>query len=267
MARSRKTIAKKNAPAKLAGYDGLFADVARVIEEARRTSARSVNAVMTATYWLVGRRIIEQEQGGRARADYGEALLKRLSADLTAGFGRGLSERNLEQMRAFHLGWPISQTLSAKSLPPAPGQKDQISQTLSAESVEALTTRFPLPWSHYVRLLAVKSETARAFYEDEALRGGWTVRQLDRQIQSQFHERTALSRNKAAMLTKGAQPRPETTCRPKRRSRIHTCSSSSISRTSIPRRTSRPLSSRSSKRSCSNWAVISPSRVGNVACA
>jgi len=210
MARSRRTIAKKTAPAKLAGYEGLFADVARVIAEARRSAARSVNAVMTATYWLVGRRIVEQEQGGKARAGYGEALLKQLSADLTERFGRGFSERNLEQMRAFHLGWPISQTLSAKSLPsPAPAEADDISQTLSAESVGTLATRFPLPWSHYVRLLAVKNDNARAFYEDEALRGGWTVRQLDRQIQSQFYERTALSRNKAAMLTKGAQPRPE----------------------------------------------------------
>ena len=180
MARSRKTIARKNAPTKLAGYERLFADVAEVIQEARRSAARSVNAVITASYWLVGRRIVEQEQGGKPRAEYGEAVLKQLSADLTTRFGRGFSERNLEQMRAFHLGWPIS-------------------QTLSAESVDALAKRFPLPWSHYVRLLAVKNENARAFYEDEALRGGWTVRQLDRQIQSQFYERTALSRNKAAI--------------------------------------------------------------------
>ena len=68
MARPRKTIAKKTARAKLTGYDDLFADVAEVIEGARRAAARSVNAVMTATYWLVGRRIVDQEQGGKARA-------------------------------------------------------------------------------------------------------------------------------------------------------------------------------------------------------
>jgi predicted nuclease of restriction endonuclease-like (RecB) superfamily len=68
---------------------------------------------------------------------------------------------------------------------------------------------FPLPWSHYVRLLSVKSEAARRFYEQEAIRGGWSIRQLDRQINSQFYERTALSKNKAAMLTKGQQARPE----------------------------------------------------------
>jgi predicted nuclease of restriction endonuclease-like (RecB) superfamily len=113
-------------------------------------------------------------------------------------------------MRAFHLGWPISQTLSTK-YPPSftPNHESLISQTLSAKSIEALTALFPLPWSHYVRLLAVKNEHARAFYEGEALRGGWTVRQLDRQIQSQFYERTSLSRNKATMLRKGSIAKPE----------------------------------------------------------
>src|SRR5882757_4711368 len=91
-------------------YEGLLSDVAHVIEEARLVAARSVNAVMTATYWLVGRRIVEQEQQGAKRAGYGERLLKRLACDLSGRFGRGFSERNLEQMRAFCLGWPIPQT-------------------------------------------------------------------------------------------------------------------------------------------------------------
>ncbi len=73
----------------------------------------------------------------------------------------------------------------------------------------SLAAVFPLPWSHYVRLLSVENLNARAFYEAEALRGGWSVRQLDRQINSQFYERTALSRRKAAMMTKGQQPQPE----------------------------------------------------------
>jgi hypothetical protein len=112
-----------------ATYDGLLADVARVIEAARHAAARSVNAIMTITYWLVGRRIIEQEQHGAARAAYGEELLKHLARDLSKRFGRGFSERNLEQMRAFYLGWPISQTASAK---------------LIDASSEALQSRFPL---------------------------------------------------------------------------------------------------------------------------
>lgn len=187
----------------LKAYGGLLADVVELLEQARRTSVRSVNAVMTATYWEVGRRIVEYEQGGKKRAEYGVALLKRLSADLAGRFGRGFSERNLEQMRLFYLGWPISQTASAKSQAlPIPHRQDKKSQTLSADSFP-LIRRFPLPWSHYVCLLSVGKPEARAFYEAEALRGGWSVRQLDRQISSLFYERTLLSRHKATMLKKG----------------------------------------------------------------
>ncbi len=197
-------------------YDDLLADVARVIEDARRAAARSVNTVMTTTYWLIGRRIVEQEQEGAARAEYGERLLKRLAQDLSSRFGRGFSERNLEQMRGFYLGWPISQTVSAKSLPrPRASRRSQIAQTASAQSGSTDTSpgavypSFALPWSHYARLLAIKNPDVRAFYESEALRGGWTIRQLDRQIQSQFYERTALSRDKTSMLRKGAQARSD----------------------------------------------------------
>lgn len=95
------------------------------------------------------------------------------------------------------------QTLSAKS------SADK-SQTVSAKSnVAAITARFPLPWSHYVRLLSVDNPQARSFYETESLRGGWSVRQLDRQISTLFYERTALSCDKAAMLKKGGQPKPD----------------------------------------------------------
>ena len=81
---------------------------------------------------------------------------------------------------------------------------------MSAElTIRDIANRFPLPWSHYVNLLSVKNLEARAFYETEALRGGWSVRQLERQINTQFYERTALSRDKAAMLKKGAKPLPE----------------------------------------------------------
>src|SRR5512141_1893799 len=103
MTRLPKEERKDLSPAAPAGYSVLLADVARVIEEGRRAAARSVNAVMTATYWLIGRRIVEQEQGGQARAGYGETLLARLSADLTTRFGRGFSVDNLETMRLFFL--------------------------------------------------------------------------------------------------------------------------------------------------------------------
>ncbi len=195
----------------------MLTKVVRLLEDSRRASAKAVNAVMTATYWEVGRQIVEGEQSGARRAGYGKELLKRLSSDLTARFGRGFSERNLEQMRLFYLGWRIPQTLSAKSHPAEalPGSGVSLPDPSSELSRPALARRFPLPWSHYVRLMAVKSEQARGFYEAETLRGGWSVRQLDRQISSQFYERTALSRNKAAMLWKGSEARPEDAVTPK----------------------------------------------------
>jgi len=176
-----------------AAYGDLVSGIAGVLEAARRASARTVNAVMTATYWEIGRQIVEYEQGGKERAEYGEAVLTRLSDDLTRRYGRGFGVVNLSQMKKFYLFWPANPIL----------------QTPSEESGFARNAaRFPLPWSAYVRLLAVKNKNARTFYETEALRAGWSVRQLDRQIQSQFYERAAVSRNKAAMLTKGALPQP-----------------------------------------------------------
>jgi len=190
-------------PAKMSrtdSYGRVLADVVELLEIARRASSRAVNAVMTATYWQIGRLIVEHEQSGLQRAAYGEQLLKRLSGDLGAHFGRGFSVRNLQSFRLFYLAWPIQQIASANSMSP------NIWQTTSAKSdgeiVSAISRRFPLPWSHYVRMLSVENPFARQFYETEALRGGWTVKQLNRQIDTQFYERTALSRNKAAMLTK-----------------------------------------------------------------
>ena len=185
-------------------YDPLLKGIAGLLSDARRKTARSVNAILTATYWEIGCRIVEFQQEGRERAAYGEALLSRLSADLSARFGRGFSPRNLRQMRLFYLAHPpekIRQTLSAKS-----GQHTDLD---SSFALDELVDAFPLPWSAYVRLLAVSNEHARSFYETEALRGGWSVRQLDRQISSQFYERTALSRDRASMLTQGTKSLPE----------------------------------------------------------
>ena len=209
-------------------YGLLLGDIVQLLAAARHLSARTVNSLMSATYWHVGRRIVEFEQGGKERAAYGEQLLRRLSSDLTARFGRGYSRQNLQQFRLFYFAYDVDkicQTLSGKLTGREKSQTASsisgiaaIPRTLSAESeifqtpprksadhyLSTLAQAFPLPWSAYARLLSVKSTAARAFYETEALRGGWSVRQLDRQIASQFYERTALSRNKAAMLTKGA---------------------------------------------------------------
>ena len=205
-----------------APYQAVYGDVSKIIEAARESAARSVNAAMTAAYWLIGRRIVEFEQSGEDRAEYGAALIDRLAEDLTGQFGRGFSSQNVYSMRLFYLSYPpgqILQTLSGKlALPP----RRHIFQTMSGKfdppSAEAgfddLLTAFRLPWSAYVRLLSVRNESARQFYESEALRGGWSVRQLDRQIGSQFYERTALSKNRAAMLTKGRNPRSKDLVRP-----------------------------------------------------
>ncbi|HAT2417376.1 TPA: DUF1016 domain-containing protein [Aeromonas hydrophila] len=193
-----------------AGYAGIHSGIVELLGAARQAAARSVNALMTASYWEIGRRIVEAEQQGKRRAGYGEQLMERLSTDLTAQFGRGFGVNNLENMRRFFLAYPvseISQTLSGKLDTELPDEK---SQTVSGKlSLAELAQVFTLPWSAYVRLLVVKDNHARRFYEAEALRGGWSVRQLDRQIGSQFYERTALSKDKAAMLVKGAVAKPE----------------------------------------------------------
>ena len=204
---------------KIDRYGDLVGGIAALLETARLSSARAINAIMTAAYWETGRRIVEHEQGGTGRAKYGEEVMVRLSSDLMSRFGRGFGVVNLSQMKKFYLLWPaaaILQTPSEKSSSAAKRvtlsriSGPAIFQTRSEESrLAGIASRFPLPWSAYVRLLAVKNEHARAFYETECLRAGWSVRQLDRQIQSQFYERTALSRNKAAMLTKAARAQPD----------------------------------------------------------
>ncbi len=173
-------------------------------------------------FFLDGRLILEFEQKGSERAEYGEELVKRLSRDLTSRYGRGFAMSNLYQMRSFYTAYQeIFQTPSGKSDGVDPSSGLQNFQTVSGTSewlglqkIHSLASHFPLPWSAYVRLLSVKNENARRFYETEALRGGWSVRQLDRQINSQFYERTALSRKKAAVLSKGANAIAEDRVRP-----------------------------------------------------
>ena len=185
-------------------YESILGDITNVIDTVRRSAARSVNCIMTAAYWLIGRRIVEFEQKGEARAGYGEKLLERLAQDLSTKYGRGFSYPNLNKFRQFYLAYPPEKILSSLSIessesilstvsielgkqrsPTLSGEsarraQKRISnavsgkaQTLTAESViHSAVTLFPLPWSAYVRLLSVKKETAQAFYEAEALRNG-----------------------------------------------------------------------------------------------
>jgi predicted nuclease of restriction endonuclease-like (RecB) superfamily len=188
-------------------YNNIRAGIVELLKAARSATARNVNSIMTAVYWDIGRRIVETEQAGTLRANYGDELIKQLANDLSAQFGRGFGVVNLSQMRRFFLAWPqkgIFQTPSEKSLTPM-----LINHIWGTSlSITALGNQFPLPWSAYVRLLSVKSPEARTFYEAEALRSGWSVRQLDRQIGSQFYERIALSKNKAALLEKAETSEP-----------------------------------------------------------
>ncbi len=220
MAKKRPRTRRPLATVEPSGYDDVLAGISQLLESARHTAAQTINAVLTSTYWEVGRRIVEFEQRGQLRAAYGEKLWSRLSTDLTARHGRGFSKSNIALMRAFYLQWEIFQTPSGKFLARSKGSPfSPLTASPEADNPNAqlkpvvehreLLPAFQLPWSHYVQLLAVRSPTARGFYEAEALRGGWSVRQLRRQISSQFYERTALSNNKAGMLTKGTKARPE----------------------------------------------------------
>jgi predicted nuclease of restriction endonuclease-like (RecB) superfamily len=194
-------------------YDNIRTGIVELLKAARSTAARNVNSIMTATYWEIGRRIVTLEQGGEHRAEYGEQLIEQLAGDLTRQFGRGFGRANLRQMRAFYRAWPeplIRQTLSGELA--NANNINAIGDTSSI--IPVLASRFMLPWSAYVRLLSVKNPEARTFYETEALRSGWSVRQLDRQIGSQFYERIALSQNKAAMLEKAETSQPGDTVTP-----------------------------------------------------
>lgn len=175
-------------------YQQIHDGIIRLVDNAHTEAVRSINALMTATYWEIGRRIVEFEQGGEARAAYGIQLIERLSADLSQRYKRGFSTANLRQMRMFYLYF----------------QDIEIQQTLSGESSNLiyLAKVFSLPWSAYVRLLSVKNPDAHTFYEKETLRNGWSVRQLDRQISTQFYERTLLSHDKSAMLQQPAPAEP-----------------------------------------------------------
>jgi hypothetical protein len=129
-------------PDLMRGYGAIQAAIFALLETARKAVARNINAAMTATYWEIGRRIVEFEQGGADRATYGDALVERLANDLTQRFGRGFSRQNLGQMRAFYRAWPgqaICQTLSGKS------SRVSILEAISSESAVSGDGR---PWLH-----------------------------------------------------------------------------------------------------------------------
>jgi predicted nuclease of restriction endonuclease-like (RecB) superfamily len=178
----------------------LYEAIRSLVLSARQSAARGVNLLQVYTNYEIGRRIVEQEQKGAERAQYGKELLNELAARLTGEFGNGFSVSSLRYMRQFYLAYPeriapIRQTLSGE-FPAFP-----IHQTLSGElQTTANTTSKPfiLSWSHYVFLIGLEPEE-RNFYEIEADQQGWTLRELRRQFDAGLYERLALSRDKQAI--------------------------------------------------------------------
>jgi predicted nuclease of restriction endonuclease-like (RecB) superfamily len=196
-------VSGKKSIALIRGYGDLVAGITRILEAGRSQAAWTLNSIMSAAYWEIGRQIVEFEQAGQERADYGARVIEQLSKDLRNRYGRGFGRSSLFQIRLFHLAYREKvQTVFGQSM----GQKVQtVFGQLSPVYFDALRKALPLPWSQYSRLLSVGNPIAREFYEAETLRAGWSARQLDRQIATRFYERTALSRNKAAMLQRGAK--------------------------------------------------------------
>lgn len=193
----------------------LIHEIRDLIQSARRAVVHSVDLIQVMTNFEIGRRIVEHEQGGDERAQYGKALLKEISGALTAEFGRGFSKRNLEYMRRFYLAYQdrrIAQMPSAqlptaeKSQTPSGklahvAQSPQIWQTASAE----FNTPFNLSWSQYVFLISIDNPEERSFYEIEAGAGGWTLPELKRQYNSGLYERLSLSRDKEGVKKLAAE--------------------------------------------------------------
>lgn len=197
----------------------LLNQAVQLVHAARQFVVRQTNSVMVFTYFHIGKLIVESEQAGKSKAEYGKATITALSKKLTNEFGNGFSATNIEQMRSFYKVFsdkqvpdPIPQTASEEFNKPKKAgfeslktPKEQISQTLSEDSQhlisETLSRKsfaniFPLSWSHYVILSRIDNKEERSFYEIESLQGNWSVRELQRQFNSGLFERLALSTDK-----------------------------------------------------------------------
>ena len=149
----------------------IYQEIHDLLHNARQNIISNINSTMTKTYFLIGKRIVEEEQDGNKRAEYGKNLIKMLSEKLTKEFGKGFSETNLEQMRKFFKVYGIPQTLSEEF-------------------------QFNLSWSHYLILMRIEDINARNFYEIEAFENNWSLRELKRQVNSSLYERLVLSKDK-----------------------------------------------------------------------
>ncbi len=152
--------------------DSFVIQIKQLLKDAQQGVVRSVNTIMVQTYFELGRRIVEHEQEGKNHSNYGDYLLERLSSELSSEFGKGYSKRNLELIRKFYLTYKIA--------------KSPISQSIS--------------WTHYLYLMRIESEVERRFYEIETENNNWSVRELDRQINTSLFERLTLSKDKNSVL-------------------------------------------------------------------
>lgn len=182
----------------------LFREIRELILSARNTVVRNVDTIQVITNFEIGRRIVNYEQRGKTRAEYGEKTLVEISQKLTQEFGHGFSKTNLKLMRQFFLmyGNRIGQTVSDQFT------DNQKSQTLSGQlqkthtssaqllQFETMSLKFTLSWSHYVFLVGIDNVPERNFYEIEAVEQKWSLRELKRQFNSSLYERLALSRDK-----------------------------------------------------------------------
>ncbi len=205
-------------------YPALLTAISAAHAQAQAGAAGAVNRHLILRNWLIGAYLVEFEQHGEGRAKYGAGLLKRVAADLQTKNIPGCAVRMLERMRIFYLSCPQLQkmisspvmTISRNRLPVA---RLGISSSLMTKSATA-TQRLPRPlssdmllslsWTHLIDLLAIDDSWKRAFYENECLKGNWSVRQLQRQIGSLLYERTGLSTDKAAVINRARTQAIET---------------------------------------------------------
>lgn len=182
--------------------NNFFHQIVSLLQEARLQVVRTVNHTMVYTYFNIGKMIVEEEQNGKERAEYGKQLLKGLSQRLTDEFGKGFSIDSLEKMRKLYMTYSISETLSRNSYP------NQIPQTLSvifneieksstvSANLETTNLPFVLTWSHYTFLMRIDNKEERNFYEIESAKNNWSLRELKRQYDSALYTRLSLSRDK-----------------------------------------------------------------------
>lgn len=191
----------------------LFARVVALIEEARQKVATVANIAQVYTNYEIGRQIVEEEQGGKRRAEYGKQILIDLSQKLTARFGRGWSVDNLQRMRVFYLLYS-SEVIYATPLRKSPGAEKYATVLRKSDLEDSANTvcqipKFTISWSHYLLLMRIADPVERAFYEREATERNWSFRQLERMYRTSTFERLQISKDKEKVRALMNRPAPD----------------------------------------------------------